>query len=58
MRCDVGSLGSSDCGSLVWIEVANMNVAREGEWKHYKFGYFFYLKLIHVPMSTLISSTT
>ena len=30
MRCDVGALGSSGCGSLVWIRVSNMNVAREG----------------------------
>ena len=31
MRCDVGALGSSGCGSLVWIRIANLNYAREGE---------------------------
>ena len=33
MRCDVGALGSSGCGSLVWIRIANLNYAREGECK-------------------------
>ena len=31
MRCEVGALGSNNCGNLVWVRVANMNVPREGK---------------------------
>ena len=31
MRCDVASLAGGECGKLVWIRLADMNVAREGK---------------------------
>merc|ERR1712027_22755 len=30
MRCEVGALGSENCGNLVWVRMANMKVPREG----------------------------
>ena len=31
MRCEVGALGSENCGNLVWVRMANMKVPREGK---------------------------
>ena len=31
MRCEVGALGSNNCGNLVWVRISNMKVPREGK---------------------------